>query len=110
VPISVLQTAPKRGLDLSVALRHLLGISSFAEPVAAGDRRWHSWVGTELTSLAFEPGYPRVITRDRKVLLGPPGSGGGAGGPGSQVRGEVRPPERLPDPGDGAGRSVVIVV
>jgi hypothetical protein len=69
VPVTdVLLTAPQRGLDPDTALRHLLGIPAFAGPVAAGDRQWHSWPGTELTSLAFELGYPQVITRDSKVI------------------------------------------
>jgi len=69
VPVTdVLLTAPQRGLDPDTALGHLLGIPAFADPVAAGDRRWHSWPGTELTSLAFELGYPQVITLDSKVI------------------------------------------
>ncbi len=69
VPVTdVLLTAPQRGLDPDAALGHLLGIPAFADPVAGGDRRWHSWPGTELTSLAFELGYPQVITRDSKVI------------------------------------------
>ena len=56
-------------------LGHLLGIPAFAEPVAARDRRWHSWPGTELTSLAFELDYPQVLTRDSKVLRMDPDQG-----------------------------------
>jgi hypothetical protein len=69
VPVTdVLLTAPQRGLDPDAALGHLLGIPAFADPVAAGDRQWHSWPGTELTRLAFELGYPQVITLDSKVI------------------------------------------
>jgi hypothetical protein len=70
VPVTdVLLTAPQRGLDPDTALGHLLGIPAFTEPVQPGDRRWHtSWPGTELTSLAFELGYPQVLTRDSKVV------------------------------------------
>jgi hypothetical protein len=69
VPVTdVLLTAPQRGLDPGTALGHLLGIPAFADPVAAGDRQWHSWPGTELTSLAFELGYPQVLTLDSKVI------------------------------------------
>ena len=69
VPVTdVLLTAPQRGLDPDTALEHLLGIPALANPVAARDRQWHSWPGTELTSLAFELGYPQVITRDSKVI------------------------------------------
>jgi hypothetical protein len=69
VPVTdVLLTAPQRGLDPDTALGHLLAIPAFADPVAAGDRHWHSWPGTALTSLAFELGYPQVITRDSKVI------------------------------------------
>jgi len=69
VPVTdVLLTAPQRGLDPDTALGHLLGIPAFADPVAAGDRHWHSWPGTELTSLAFELGHPQVITLDSKVI------------------------------------------
>ena len=69
VPVTdVLLTAPQRGLDPDAALGHLLAIPAFADPVAAGDRQWHSWPGTEMISLAFELGYPQVITRDSKVI------------------------------------------
>ncbi len=69
VPVTdVLLTAPQRGLDPDAALGHLLGIPALADPVAAGDRQWHSWPGTELVSLAFELGYPQVLTRDSKVI------------------------------------------
>lgn len=69
VPVTdVLLTAPQRGLDPDTALEHLLSIPALANPVAARDRQWHSWPGTELTSLAFELGYPQVITRDSKVI------------------------------------------
>jgi len=69
IPVTdVLLTAPQRGLDPDAALGHLLAIPAFAGPVAAGDRQWHSWPGTELISLAFELGYPQVLTRDSKVL------------------------------------------
>jgi hypothetical protein len=69
VPVTdVLLTAAQRGLDPDTTLGHLLGIPAFAGPVAAGDRHWHSWPGTELTSLAFELGYPQVITLDSKVI------------------------------------------
>ncbi len=69
VPVTdVLLTAAQRGLDPDTALAHLLAIPAFAEPVRPEDRRWHSWPGTELISLAFELGYPQVLTRDSKVL------------------------------------------
>ena len=69
IPVTdVLLTAPQRGLHPDTALGHLLGIPAFADPVRAADRHWHSWPGTELTSLAFELGYPQVITRDSKVI------------------------------------------
>jgi len=69
IPVTdVLLTAPQRGLDPDTALAHLLSIPAFADPVRPQDRRWHSWPGTELTSLAFELGYPQVITRDSKVI------------------------------------------
>jgi hypothetical protein len=69
VPVTdVLLTAPQRGLDPDAALGHLLGIPAFADPVTAGDRQWHSWPGTEMISLAFELGYPQVITLDSKVI------------------------------------------
>jgi len=69
VPVTdVLLTAPQRGLDPDTALGHLLAIPAFAGPVAAADRQWHSWPGTELISLAFELGYPQVLTRDSKVI------------------------------------------
>jgi hypothetical protein len=73
VPVTdVLLSAPQRGLDPDTALAHLLAIPAFTEPVAPEDRRWHSWPGTELISLAFELGYPQVLTRDSKVLrVGP---------------------------------------
>jgi hypothetical protein len=69
VPVTdVLLTAPQRGLDPDAALAHLLAIPAFTDPVRPEDRRWHSWPGTELISLAFELGYPQVITRDGKVI------------------------------------------
>ena len=69
VPVTdVLLTAAQRGLDPDMALAHLLAIPAFAEPVRPEDRRWHSWPGTELISLAFELGYPQVLTLDSKVL------------------------------------------
>ena len=73
VPVTdVLLTAAQRGLDPDTALAHLLAIPAFAEPVRPEDRRWHSWPGTELIALAFELGYPQVLTRDSKVLrVGP---------------------------------------
>jgi len=64
----VLLTAPQRGLDPDTTLGRLFGIPAFADPVAAGDRQWHSWPGTGLTSVAFGLGYPQVITRDGKVI------------------------------------------
>ncbi|HET9898961.1 MAG TPA: hypothetical protein VFQ44_28900 [Streptosporangiaceae bacterium] len=73
VPVTdVLPTAPRRGLDPDTALAHLLAIPACAEPVAPEDGRWHSWPGTELISLAFELGYPQVLTLDSKVIrVGP---------------------------------------
>jgi hypothetical protein len=73
IPVTdVLLTAAQRGLDPDTALAHLLAIPAFAEPVRPEDRRWHSWPGTELIALAFELGYPQVLTRDSKVLrVGP---------------------------------------
>jgi hypothetical protein len=71
----VLLTAPQRGLDPDTTLAHLLAIPAFAEPVRPGDRRWHSWPGIELISLAFELGYPQVLTRDSKVLRIDPDQG-----------------------------------
>jgi hypothetical protein len=69
IPVTdVLLTAPQRGLDPDTTLGHLLAIPAFADPVRPQDRQWHSWPGTELTSLAFELGYPQVITRDSKVI------------------------------------------
>jgi hypothetical protein len=69
VPVTdVLLTAPQRGLDPDTTLAHLLAIPAFTEPVRPEDRRWHSWPGAELISLAFELGYPQVLTRDSKVV------------------------------------------
>jgi hypothetical protein len=69
VPVTdVLLTAPQRGLDPDTTLGHLLGIPAFADPVQPGDRQWHSWPGTGLISLAFELGYPQVLTLDSKVV------------------------------------------
>ena len=69
IPVTdVLLTAPQRGLDPDTALAHLLAIPAFTEPVRPEDRRWHSWPGTELISLAFELGYPQVLTLDSKVV------------------------------------------
>ena len=69
VPVTdVLLAAPQRGLSPDTALGHLFGIPAFTDPVRAEDRRWHSWPGTALTDLAFELGYPQVITRDSKVI------------------------------------------
>ena len=69
VPVTdVLLTAAQRGLDPDTVLGHLLAIPAFAGPVRPADRRWHSWPGTELVSLAFELGYPQILTRDSKVL------------------------------------------
>ena len=69
IPVAdVLLTAPQRGLDPDAALGHLLAIPAFADPVRPGDRQWHSWPGTALTSLAFELGHTQVITRDSKVI------------------------------------------
>jgi hypothetical protein len=69
IPVTdILLTAPQRGLDPDTTLGHLLSIPAFTEPVRPQDRQWHSWPGTELTSLAFELGYPQVITRDSKVI------------------------------------------
>jgi len=69
VPVTdVLLAAPQRGLGPDAVLGHLFGVPAFTEPVRAEDRRWHSWPGAELTGLAFELGYPQVITRDGKVI------------------------------------------
>jgi len=69
VPVTdVLLTAPQRGLDPDTALGHLFAIPAFTDPVQPGDRQWHSWPGTELVSLAFELGYPQVLTLDSKVV------------------------------------------
>lgn len=64
----VLLTAPQHGLGPDTVLGHLFGVPAFTEPVPAQDRHWHSWPGTELIDLAFELGYPQVITRDSKVI------------------------------------------
>jgi len=64
----VLLAAPQRGLGPDTVLGQLFGVRAFTDPVRAEDRRWHSWPGTALTSLAFELGYPQVVTRDSKVI------------------------------------------
>jgi hypothetical protein len=69
VPVTdVLLAAPQRGLDPDTVLGHVLGVPAFTDPVRAEDRRWQSWPGTALTDLAFELGYPQVVTRDSKVI------------------------------------------
>jgi hypothetical protein len=69
VPVTdVLLTAPQRGRDPDTVLGHLFGVPAFNDPVRGEDRHWHSWPGTELTSLAFELGYPQVVTRGGKAI------------------------------------------
>ena len=76
VPVTdVLLVAPERGLDVDTALGHLFGIPAFTGQVRAEDRGWHSSPGSALTGLAFELGYPQVITRKGKTIrLGRGGS------------------------------------
>jgi len=76
VPVTdVLLVAPERGLDVDTALGHLFGIPAFTGQVRAEDRWWHSSPGTALIALAFELGYPQVITREGKTMrLGQGGS------------------------------------
>lgn len=64
----VLLVAPQRGLDADTVLGHLFGVPAFTQPVRAQDRYWHSWPGTELPGLAFELGYPQIVTRDGKIV------------------------------------------
>jgi hypothetical protein len=69
VPVTdMLLTAPQHGPGPDTVLGHLFGMPAFTEPVRPEDRHWHSWPGTELIDLAFELGYPQVITRDSKVI------------------------------------------
>lgn len=71
----VLLVAPERGLDVDTALGHLFGIPAFTGQVRTEDRRWHSSPGSALIRLAFELGYPQVITREGKTMrLGQGGS------------------------------------
>jgi hypothetical protein len=69
VPVTdVLLAAAQRGLGPDAALGHLFAIPAFTTPAAPQDRHWHSWPGTALIGLAFELGYPQVITRENKVI------------------------------------------
>lgn len=69
VPVTdVLLAAPERGLDADTMLAHLFRIPGFSQPVRPQDRRWHSWPGTELPGLAFELGYPQIVTLDSKIV------------------------------------------
>jgi hypothetical protein len=64
----VLLVAPERELDVDTALGHLFGIPAFTGQVRTEDRRWHSSPGSALIDLAFELGYPQVITREGKAM------------------------------------------
>ena len=69
IPVTdVLLTASQRGLDPDTALGHMFGLPAFSAPVRGEDRRWRSWPGTELTSLAFDLGYSQVATLDGKAV------------------------------------------
>ena len=98
VPVTdVLLVAPERGLDPDAVLGHLFGIPAFSEQVRAQDRHWHSSPGTELTGLAFELGYPQVITRDGKAVRL---DQGGVAALQAQVRRFEEKFGRPPGPGD----------
>lgn len=69
IPITdILLAAPERGLDADIILGHLFGVPAFTAQTRTQDRDWHSWPGTELISMAFDLGYPQVISRAGKTI------------------------------------------
>jgi hypothetical protein len=69
IPITdMLLAAPERGLDPDTILGHLFAVPAFTALADKQDRAWHSWPGTELISMAFDLGYPQVISRAGKTI------------------------------------------
>ncbi len=66
--------AAARGISVEDTLGHLLAMPAFTQPVPAADRRFTAAPGIALQQMAFELGYPQVVTRDSKAIrVGPDG-------------------------------------
>ena len=98
VPIvDAMIVAADRRLGVDDTLGHLLAMPTFTQPVPAADRTFTAAPGIALRQLAFELGYPQVVTRDSKaVRIGPDGKAALD----AQVRAFERKFGRPPDPDD----------
>ena len=72
--VDALIVAAARGTSVEDTLGHLLAMPTFSQPVPATDRRFTAAPGIALQQIAFEMGYPQVLTRDSKTIrVGPDG-------------------------------------
>jgi hypothetical protein len=84
-----------RQISVDDTLGHLLAVAAFTQPVPAADRTFTAAPGIALAAIAFELGYPQVLTRDGKAIrVGP----GGKAALDAQVRAFERKFGRPPEP------------